>query len=101
MSFTHESNFKIADTTQRGCTRYSSMHDQRLMTNKNCLVGSYNMTPVARCSNWETITLTDTEQQEIDGFDALWETLRRREIENVYPSFYLETFRVPKRRRES
>ena len=92
---------RIADTTQRGCTRYSSMHDERLMTNKNCLVGSYNMTPVARCANWEAMALTETTQQEIDGFDALWETLRGREIENVYPSFYPDTFRVPKRRRES
>ena len=59
------------------------------------------MTPVARCANWEEMALTETTQHEIDGFDALWETLRGREIESVYPSFYPDTFRVPKRRRES
>jgi hypothetical protein len=92
---------RIANTTTPGCTRYSSMHDKRFMTTEHCLYGSYTLTPVARCDNWEALTLTDTLQQEIDAFDAHWEILRGREIEEIYPNFYPETFTVPKRRRIS
>jgi hypothetical protein len=75
------------------------MHDKTiLMTNEHCLYGSYSLTPVARCANWGLLTLTDTLQQEIDAFDAHWETLRGREIHEIYPNFYPETFTVPNRR---
>jgi hypothetical protein len=47
------------------------------------------------------MVLTDISQQEINDFDAHWGTLQGREIDQVYPSFYPETFTVPKRRRLS
>jgi hypothetical protein len=75
------------------------MHDKRLMTNEHCLYGSYNLTPVARCANFEAMALTDTSQQEIDVFDSHRETLQGREICERYPNFYPETFTVPKCRR--
>jgi hypothetical protein len=92
---------RVANTNKPGCSKYSSMHDKRFMTSAYCLYGSYNLTPVARCTNWEAMLLTDTSQQEINDFDAHWLTLQGREIEQVYPSFYPETFTVPKRRRLS
>jgi hypothetical protein len=94
-----ELRIAIANTSKRGCTQYSSMHDKRLMTNEHCLYVSYNLTPVARCANWEAMVLTDTLQQEINAFDSHWESLQGREIEEIYPNFYPETFTVPKRRR--
>jgi hypothetical protein len=61
---------RMANKTKPGCTRHSSMHDTRLMTNEHCLYGSYNLTPEARCANWEAIALTETSQQESDAFDS-------------------------------
>ena len=90
---------RIANINSPGCTRYTSMHDKRLMTHQHCLYGSYNLTPVARCANWEAMTLTDTSQQEIDAFEIEWNNLIGRAIQDIYPDFYPQTFTVPKRRR--
>jgi hypothetical protein len=38
------------NTTTPECTPYSSMHDNRLITNEHCLYGSYSLTPEARCA---------------------------------------------------
>ena len=90
---------RIANLNSPACTRYTSMHDNRLMTEQHCLYGSYNLTPVARCANWEAIALTNTLQREIDEFETAWSSLLGREMEEVFPDFYPETFTVPKRRR--
>ena len=91
---------RIANLNSPGCTGYtSSMHDRRLMTEQQCLYGSCNLTPVARCANWEAIALTNTLQREIEEFEAEWSSLVGRAIEEVFPDFYPETFTVPKRRR--
>ena len=91
---------RIANLNSPSCTRYTSiMHDNRLMTEQHCLYGSYNLTPVARCANWEAIALTNTLQREIDEFETEWSSLHGRAMEEVFPGFYPETFTVPKRRR--
>jgi hypothetical protein len=92
---------RVADTMSPPCSRYSSMHDKRIITPKYCTYGSYNLSCAARYANREAIVLVSTDDSEIKEFDGLWRQLEHRTLEQVYPSFYPASFRVPKHARTS
>ena len=87
---------RVADTTSPPCSRYSSMHDKRVITQQYSTYGSYNLSCAARFANREAIALLATDETEIDDFDGLWNQLEHRKLDAVYSDFYPPEFRVPK-----
>ena len=86
----------VVDTTSPPCSRYSFMHDKRVITQEYSTYGSYNLSCAARFANREAIALLATDETEIDDFDGLWNQLEHRKLDAVYSNFYPPEFRVPK-----
>lgn len=92
---------RVADTSSPPCSKYSSMHDKRVITPEYCTYGSYNLSCAARFANREAIAIVDTDASEINNFDRYWDELDNRTLEQVYKNFYPSTFRPPKHSRVS
>ena len=70
------------------CSGYTSMHENRVITDSYSLFGSYNLTANARCKNWESCYVADSVQEEKDAFDLHWNALdSSRDITRVFPDF--------------
>lgn len=79
---------QVADLQCSGSSTYTQMHDKSIMTNTRCAFGSYNLSNLARCANWESLQVASITEEHIERFDALWETLQEQEIGTVKPDLF-------------
>jgi hypothetical protein len=68
------------------CGRYTSLHDNSVMTDLHTTFGSYNFTDAARYQNWESLHVADSEPSHAAHFDAIWNPLAGRNVQVVYPA---------------
>lgn len=59
-------DMRVADVVSPPCSRFSSMHDTRVITDSHCTYGSYNLSCAARFANWEALYVADTDQADQD-----------------------------------
>lgn len=80
---------RVASTVDGHCVRYSSMHEKTVITENQTACGSYNLTGIARCKNWESLHVFATTDDVKDCFDTHWGDLGEgREITQVYPAIF-------------
>jgi len=97
-AFRDRLQIRVANVNGATCARYTSLHDNSLITDLHTTFGSYNLTNAARHQNWESLHVADAEPSHAAHFDGLWNSLARRTVRDVYPT--LAPPSPPTRRRE-
>jgi hypothetical protein len=88
---------RVANVNGSNCGQYTSLHDKSLMTDLHTTFGSYDFANAARYQNSESLHVADSEPSHAAHFDAIWNSLARRNVEVVYPT--LAPVSPPTRRR--
>lgn len=93
--FLSQVNVRVANVHGTGCSRYSQMHENHILTSTHSVYGSYNLSCAARCSNWESIRVsTIVEEEDIQCFDQHWDALENRKFQAIYTDTFPLGFRV-------
>jgi PLD-like domain len=88
-------------TTNTSCESTKvQMHDKCVITDNYTTFGSYDLSAFAHVGNWESITVVDTRQIHIDKFDAIWQSIPKRQMERYYKELDSPTMGVKRKSRE-
>ncbi|KAL3920395.1 MAG: hypothetical protein SGARI_006956, partial [Bacillariaceae sp.] len=66
---------RVAKMNAHHCEYRSSMHRKAIITASKIVVGSYNLSCLARCKNAESVYVVDTTEADKNQFDATWKSL--------------------------
>ena len=92
--------FRVVDNSARTWWRGGScMHENAVITEIHTVTGSYNLSNFARCRNYNSVQVVDTDQERIDSFDRLWASLEGRDIVKMYPCSFPESIRILRKRK--
>ena len=70
-----------------GATSFkASLHAKSVITDAYTVIGSYNLSNLARAGNFEVITVTPTQQESITTFDEMWDNdlVLTNQAERIY-----------------
>ena len=97
-AFLENMEIRLANLSDSQCeSNKVQMHDKSVITDAYTVFGSYNLSSFARVGNWGSICVVDTPPKWQASFDAIWESISRRQVENYYTN--LQSAVVGPRRR--
>lgn len=77
----------------RNTSRYTSMHNNSIITDHYCTVGSYDLSLEARYQSWESLHVADMHTSQVQLFDRIWNSLGDdRTIQNLHPDLLTDKF---------
>ena len=90
----------IAMSTLGANDNKASLHAQSIITDTHTVLGSYNLSNLARARNFEVVTVTPTQEESITLFDWMWEQdlVLTNQVERICNELYCEAPRGWKRK---
>ena len=80
----------VAMSTFGANSSKASLHAKSVITDTYTVLGSYNLSNLARAGNFEVITVTATQQESITTFDEMWDNdlVLTNQAERIYNELY-------------
>lgn len=78
----------------------ASLHAKSVITDNHTVLGSYNLSNLARAGNFEVITVTPTQPESVTTFDDMWENdlVLANQVERIYNELFYPVPRGSKRK---